>query len=74
MGFRNHISRAVFLLILALGVGIAVAILSGRDRVRTLQGRSLPVIEHQTDERLAKPLVRSAPRPSCALQEGCAHL
>ena len=74
MGFRNHIFRTVLLLALALGVGIAVAILSGGERTRTVQGNSLPVIEHPTDQRLAKPLVRLAPRLSCPLHEGCARL
>lgn len=75
MGFRNHIFRTVLLLALALGVGIAVAILSGGERTRTVQGSNkLPVIEHQTDQRLAKPLIRLAPGLSCALHEGCARL
>ena len=72
MGFRNHVFRTVLLLALALGVGIAVAILSGGERTRTVQGSSLPAIEHRTDQRLATPLIR--PRLSCALHERCVRL
>ena len=74
MGFRNHIFRTVLLLALALGVGLAVAILSGGERTRTVHGNSLPVIELQSDQRLAKPVIRLAPHLSCAFHEGCARL
>jgi hypothetical protein len=64
----------VLLLALALGVGITVAIFSGGERTRAVQGNSLPVIELQPDQRLAKPAIRLAPRLSCAFREGCARL
>jgi hypothetical protein len=64
MGFRNYISRAVLLLLLALGVVITVAILSGSDRGRAVQGRSLPVVEDHADQRMAKPTIWIAPRRS----------
>jgi hypothetical protein len=74
MGFRNHVFKTVLLLGLALGIGIAVAIFSGSERTRPVQDSSLPVIEHQADRRLAKPLVRLAPGVACAPQGGCAQL
>ena len=51
-----------------------LAILSGGERTRTVQGNSLPVIELQSGQRLAKPVIRLAPRLSCAFHEGCARL
>lgn len=74
MGFRNHIVRTVLLLALALGAGIAVAVLSGGEPTRAVQSSSLPVIKQQTDQRLAKPLIRLAPELSCAVRRGCARL
>jgi hypothetical protein len=74
MGFRNYAVRAVLLLALALGVSIAVAILSGTDRGRGYQGSSLPVIEGRSDQRLATPRIQIVPRLSCLLHEGCARL
>lgn len=44
MGFRNSRVRAIVLLALALGVGIAVAALSGGERTAALQNGSLPPI------------------------------
>ena len=73
MGFRNYTYRAALLLALALGVGIAVALLSGSDRGRAVQGSSLPVIEGDAGQRMAKPSM-STPRLSCPLPEGCARL
>jgi hypothetical protein len=73
MGFRNYTHRAVLLLALALGVGIAVALLSGSERGRAVHGSSLPVIEGNADQRMAKPST-STPRLSCPLPEGCARL
>lgn len=74
MGFRNHILRNVLLLALALAVGIAVAVLSAGERTRAVQGSSLPAIEQRTDQRLAKPQMRPASGPSCAVPGGCTRL
>jgi hypothetical protein len=52
MGFRNHVLRTLLLLALALGGGIAVAILSGGERTRPVQGSSLPAVVDQTAQRL----------------------
>jgi hypothetical protein len=52
MGFRNHVFRTLLLLAMALGVGIAVAIFSGGEQARPVQGSSLPAIVDQTDQRL----------------------
>jgi hypothetical protein len=73
MGFRNYTYRAVLLLVLTLGVGMAVALLSGSNRGRTLHGSSLPVIEGNADQRMAKPS-SSTPRLPCPLPQGCARL
>jgi hypothetical protein len=74
MGFRNHVFRTMLLLGLALGVGIAVGIFSGSERTRPLQDSGLPVVEHQADRRLAKPLIRPAPAAACAAHGGCSQL
>lgn len=50
MGFRNHLFRTFLLLALALWVGIAVAISSGGERTRPVQGSSLPGLEHPMDQ------------------------
>jgi hypothetical protein len=74
MGVRNHLFRTVLLLVLALGLGVAVAMFSSGERTRPMPSSSLPVIEHQADARLAKPLIRPAPGVACAPHGGCAHL
>jgi hypothetical protein len=72
MGFRNYTVRAVLLVALALLVGIAVAVLSGNERGRAVQGSRLPAIEHPADPRIAKPSV--PPRLSCPPPGSCARL
>jgi hypothetical protein len=74
MGLRHHLFRTVLLLVLALGLGVAVAMFSSGERTRPMPSSRLPVIEHQADARLAKPLIRAAPGVACAPHSGCAHL
>ena len=74
MGFRNYTLRAVLLVALALLVGIGVAVLSGNERGRAVQGSRLPAIEHPADPRIAKPSTSIAPRLSCPPPGGCARL
>jgi hypothetical protein len=64
MGFRNYTARAVLLLVLALGVAITVAILSGSDGGRAIHGSNLPVLEDHAHQRVAKPTIWIGPRRS----------
>jgi hypothetical protein len=64
MGFRNYTARAVLLLVLALGVAITVAILSGSDGGRAIHGSNLPVLEDHAHQRVAKPTIWVGPRRS----------
>jgi hypothetical protein len=47
MGVRNYLGRTLLLLVLALAVGIAVAIMGGEERARTVDRGGLSTIEHQ---------------------------
>jgi len=46
MGLRNYLGRTLLLLVLALAVGIAVAIVGGEERARTVERGGLSTIEH----------------------------
>lgn len=50
MGFRNYVGRTLLLLALALAVGIAVALMSGDERARTVQPNTSS-IEHRLAQR-----------------------
>jgi hypothetical protein len=45
MGFRNYLGRTLLLLVIALAVGIAVAIMGGDERARTGQSGGAPALE-----------------------------
>jgi hypothetical protein len=48
MRFRNYVARTLLLFGLALLVGIAVALMSGDERARTVRGSTPTAIEHPT--------------------------
>ena len=74
MGITFEISAWTTLFSILAGYPVAYLLATSSERTRTVQGNSLPVIELQSDQRLAKPAIRLAPRLSCALHEGCARL
>jgi len=54
MGLRNYLGRTLLLLVLALAVGIVVAIMGGEERARTVERGGASTMEHQ-DAMVRKP-------------------